>query len=65
LVNLEDTIQGSLLGDINTAAGDMLCYARWLDGSEALLGSDQFGSDRKKSVPFRLRLRKEIKHPKV
>jgi hypothetical protein len=36
--------------------GDVLCFARWTDGSEALLGSDQI-SDRigSKSVSSRLR----------
>lgn len=45
----EGATKGCLLGDINTAAGDMLCYARWLDGwigSCAMLGLDRIGSDR-------------------
>lgn len=37
---------GSLLGDISTAAGDMLCLLDGWIGSYAWIGSDQSGSDR-------------------
>jgi len=47
LVDQEDTIEGSLLGDISTAAGVMLLLCL-LDGSEAMLGSDQIESDQSK-----------------
>lgn len=57
----EDALEGSLLGDINTAAGDMLCYARWLDGwigCSAMLGLDQIGLDQ-------IQFRQGSEHPKV
>ena len=53
LINQEDAMKGSLLGDIKTAAGDMLCSLDGWTGSYAMLcldwiGSDQSGSDRNK-----------------
>lgn len=59
----EDAMNGSLLGDIDTAAGDMLCYARWLDGwigCYAWIGSDRNGLDQ---IQFQFRQGSE--HPKV
>jgi len=55
----EDTIEGSLLGDISTAAGVMLLLCL-LDGSEAMLGSDQIESDQ-----FKVKKRYKAPHPKV
>jgi len=59
----EDAMKGSLLGDINAAAGDMLFYAMlcsldgWI-GSYAWIGSDQIGLDQ-------IQFRKGSEHPKV